>query len=111
MKLPNLEQALISEAKIVRYLLSETHPKGKSKAAFFLRFGFSVAEWEVMKVALLEHVTAYEVVEITEMPFGVNYVIEGEISTPDERNPKIRVVWCIETDSDMPHLVTAYPTD
>jgi hypothetical protein len=39
MKLPNCEQAVVAEAKITRYLLSETHEDGKHKAAFFTHFG------------------------------------------------------------------------
>ena len=40
MKLPNVEQVIVPRAKIVDYLLSETHRNGRYKAAFFLRFGF-----------------------------------------------------------------------
>jgi len=40
----------------------------------------------------------------------MRYIIEGELKTPDERNPKVRVVWFIETDMDLPRLVTAYPS-
>ena len=40
MKLPGIEKAEIREAKIVRYLLSTTHRAGKSKAIFFMEFGF-----------------------------------------------------------------------
>lgn len=41
MKLPNLGNASVPEAKITRYLLSMTHPYGRHKANFFQRFGFS----------------------------------------------------------------------
>jgi hypothetical protein len=44
MKLRNYEQAVVSESKITEYLLSDTHPEGKEKAAFFERFGFSADE-------------------------------------------------------------------
>jgi hypothetical protein len=43
MRLPNVEKAEITEAKVVRYLLSTTHRAGKSKAAFFMQFGFNAA--------------------------------------------------------------------
>ena len=39
-KLPNAEQAIVESRKITHYLLSETHPDGKSKENFFSRFGF-----------------------------------------------------------------------
>ncbi len=33
--LPNAERAVVSERKVVDYLLSETHPDGRGKARFF----------------------------------------------------------------------------
>ena len=52
MKLPLVERAEISEAKIVKYLLSTTHRAGKSKAIFFMEFGFDPQHWEELAVAL-----------------------------------------------------------
>ena len=43
MKLPNIENAIIEEHKLTRYLLSESHPFGRGKASFFKRFGFNAA--------------------------------------------------------------------
>ena len=40
MKLPDVEKAEIPEAKVIRYLLSTAHRAGKSKASFFMEFGF-----------------------------------------------------------------------
>jgi hypothetical protein len=42
MKLPNSNLAIVSEQKLTLYLLNSAHPAGGSKAAFFLRFGFSL---------------------------------------------------------------------
>jgi hypothetical protein len=39
-RLPGIEKAEVSEVKIVKYLLSTTHRAGKSKAIFFMEFGF-----------------------------------------------------------------------
>jgi hypothetical protein len=109
MKLPEYEQAVVSETKITEYLLSDTHPEGKEKAAFFVRFGFSADEWEVLADALCQHAARHEVTKVVESKYGQRFVIEGELQTPDERNPEIRSVWIIENDDDVPKLVTAYP--
>ena len=109
MKLPNYEQAIIPEAKLTEYLLSETHPEGKEKAAFFQRFGFSTEEWEALANALRGHAIQHEVVKMVESKYGQRFVIEGELQTPDGRNPAIRSVWFVEWDQDTPRLVTAYP--
>jgi len=55
MKLPGVENAKVGETKIVRYLLSTTHRAGKSKAAFFMEFGFSAERWEDLDRALRQH--------------------------------------------------------
>lgn len=108
-KLPYHEKAVVAEAKIVAYLLSETHEAGKSKAAFFLRFGFSMSEWEIMREALLKHASTHEVASILDTTSGKHYAVEGELDTPDGRSPLIRTIWMLEHDSDKPRLITAYP--
>ncbi len=40
-KLPHAKLAVVPERKITRYLLNPAHPAGGSKAALFLRFGFT----------------------------------------------------------------------
>jgi hypothetical protein len=107
--LPNYEKAAISEAKIVDYLLSLSHPGGRGKAIFFRHFGFSVDEWEALAEALLLHATQNEVKAVEITPFGARYVIEGELPTPVGRAPMVRAVWFIDQGSDTPRLVTAYP--
>jgi len=44
MKLPNAHLATVPERKVTHYLLNPAHPAGGSKASFFLRFGFTVAD-------------------------------------------------------------------
>ena len=53
MKLPNAQLATVPERKVTHYLLNPGHPAGGSKATFFLRFGFTVAEWQRLAEALL----------------------------------------------------------
>ncbi len=111
MKLPNVEHAIAPEAKFTRYLLDETHQEGRGKALFFQRFGFSVAQWTVLAQALVAHARAFEVVKTENTRFGTRYVIEGELSTPAERQPLVRVVWFIRSGESAPRLVTAYPVE
>jgi hypothetical protein len=63
MKLPGIENAEVGETKIVRYLLSTTHRAGKSKAGFFMEFGFSVDRWEVLDRALRQHAMDNEIAQ------------------------------------------------
>jgi hypothetical protein len=109
MKLPEHEHAVVPERKITAYLLSLTHRDGRSKAAFFMRFGFMIDDWEALAQALLRHAAEHAVAETEATPFGITYVIEGPLLAPDGRSPHVRVVWSIATGERIPHLVTAYP--
>lgn len=109
MYLPNADQARVDRAKITEYLLSETHPDGRSKAAYFMRFGFSAGQWEVFSEALRNHAARHAVVKAVESSHGVRYTVEGAIETPDGRNPRIRTVWVVVRGNPGPRLITAYP--
>lgn len=52
MGLPGAERADIPKTKIVDYLLSATHPAGRSKAAFFGKHGFVLDRWHELADAL-----------------------------------------------------------
>src|SRR5208283_3860900 len=95
MILPNAARASVPARKITHYLLSTGHRDGQHKAAFFQSFGFKLESWEVLASALLHHVRTHEVVAIVSTPFGQNYVVEGTLSAPDGRQPRVRVVWFI----------------
>jgi hypothetical protein len=109
MKLPNHEHAIVSQQKIINYLLSSTHRDGRSKAAFFSRFGFSLNACDVFAAALRRHAAEYDVVEIADTPFGTSYTVEGALAAPDGRAPRVRVVWFVERGATIPRLVTAFP--
>ena len=109
MKLPNANQARVAREKITDYLLAENPESGRGKPGFFVRFGFSAENWRELAEALIAVAPAYEVVEIVETSFGMKYVIDGQIETPDGRNPYVKTVWQIDWGSDSPRLVSAYP--
>jgi hypothetical protein len=108
-KLPDYEHAVIPERKITAYLLSLTHRDGRSKAAFFTRFGFTLDTWEVLADALHRHAAEHDVAAVEETAFGTSYAVEGSLSAPDGRSPQVRVIWFIENGERTPRLVTAYP--
>jgi len=111
MKLPNLEKAFVPPEKITGYLLDVTHDEGSGKALFFLQFGFSLAEWEALAHALLDHAHDHEIVKQEVTLFGTRYIIEGVLKAPNGRAPKVRVVWFISQNETDPRLVTAYPLE
>ena len=109
MKVPNRENAAVAIRKITEYLLSDTHPVGKGKAAFFKKFGFEASEPKVFEAAMIMHADEREVEQETNLQYGIKYELRCELNTPDNRNPCIVSVWMISTGSDVPNLITAYP--
>lgn len=109
MKLPNAELATVPEQKVARYLLNPAHPAGGSKASFFLRFGFTVADWRRLAEALLLHARENEVVETEQTRHGKRFAVDGPLTAPDGTILNIRTVWYIHPDSDEPRFVTAHP--
>ena len=109
MKLPNIERAVVLGRKITHYLLSTTHRDGRHKEEFFRSFGFKLEAWEELAAALLNHARNHEIVEIVPTPFGRNFVVEGVLSVPDGRTPKVRAIRLIANGREMATLATAYP--
>jgi hypothetical protein len=109
MKLPNLDAAVVEQAKITGYLLNSAHRFGSSKARFFSGFGFAVDRWETLADALREHARRHEISRVTETGFGPRYEIDGELVAPDGRRPLVRAVWQMDKGQLAPRLITAYP--
>jgi hypothetical protein len=109
MIIPHLDRAVVPKEKLSDYLLSDTHPDGAPKAVFFRRFGFTINNWQELAEALLKHAAEHDIVKEEATPFGVRYVVEGPLTAADGRRPNLRSVWFIDTGTDIPRLVTAYP--
>lgn len=111
MELPNKSKAQVPLEKIVDYLLSETHPVGKSKAKYFRSYGFDDENASDLAQGLLA-IAQNSAVEDTERSrYGTKYVLDGELETPNGDMIQVRTVWIIETDDDTPRFVTAYPAE
>jgi hypothetical protein len=108
-RLPGIEKAEVSEAKIVKYLLSTTHRAGKSKAIFFMEFGFDPRRWEELAIALKEHAIENEITHEEKTIFGTRYVIEGLLKAPDGGRLNVRTAWFLDDDAEVPRFITAHP--
>ena len=109
MILPNAQQTLVDRTKIVDYLLSSTHPRGRSKTEFFYSFGFRLERWQEFAEALRRHGARHHIARVVENVYGSQYIVDGVLESPDGRNPFVRTVWITDAGGDTPRLVTAYP--
>ena len=109
MKLPNAHLATVPEKKITRYLLNPAHPAGGSKAAFFLRFGFTATDWRYLANALLRHARENDVVATERTAHGMRYAVDGKLLAPDGTALNVRSAWYIHRTGEAPRFVTAHP--
>jgi hypothetical protein len=107
--LPNHKQAYIPESKLTKYLLSETHAVGKTKAKYFRSIGYTKANTARLADDLLMIATSQEVSQSVVIPYGAKYIIDGDIFTPIGSIVRICTVWVVELDDKRPRFVTAYP--
>ena len=103
---PNWRHTYVPEEKLTEYLLSESHPDGKSKAKFFLRHGYTQ---ETLKHALIQAAKTGSVVEEEHTLHGTKFAIVSKLSTPAGTSITVRSVWIVEAGETTPRLVTAYP--
>ncbi|HUO06904.1 MAG TPA: hypothetical protein VM008_01105 [Phycisphaerae bacterium] len=112
MKVPLHPMAIVPDEKLRAYLLDSNHAVGGPKAVFFRRLGFTPDRLQDFAEALRKHINACEVSEVTTMPFGVVYAVEGPVETPAGKSTRVvRSVWIVESEGSPPRLVTAYPID
>jgi hypothetical protein len=109
MQLPNVHSAVVSQEKIVGYLLNPKHPDGAGKAAFFASMGFRGDQWQELANALLTLAMSQPVSASLASPHGSKYIVDGAIDTPSGRSVTVRTVWIVDHNSQTPRLVTAYP--
>lgn len=109
-KFPNAGSAHVDPIKLTGYLLSLTHPQGKSKATWFRMLGFDEANVGELSLELRRMPVDGTVTEIVENSFGTKYVVEGMLIGPHGAG-MVRSVWIINDHSSIPRLITAYPTD
>ena len=119
MKLPNRKNATIEERKLTHYLLSLTHPKGKSKGKFFRMIGFKETNIKQLEQELLQIARSNEILTIkeeikvdkkrAEIIKIVKYDIDGVIEAPNGKQYKVKTIWAIEAEDGIQHLATARP--
>ena len=95
--------------KITRYLLNINHPKGWSKAQFFLQRGFTPADPAVLAVALVNHAIDNWPGLVLPQAYGRSHECVGPMLFPDGTTRRVMTVWKIETGQSTASFLTAHP--
>jgi hypothetical protein len=113
--LPNCEQAVIEDSKLVRYALNPDSERGQHKARVFARtLGFNLSNWELLQQAILEALPAQPATLTSETAFGKKYEVVMPITGPNGRTVDVITVWQFDRlpesvqYADAPRLVTLY---
>jgi len=80
---PHADQAIVDRGKVSGYLLSSNHPVGRTKAAFFTRFGFREDAPDQLAQAPLDHIVSHDVANSEVSSYGIKYRIDGPLASPD----------------------------
>jgi hypothetical protein len=109
MKLPNVDVAIIEEAKIARYLLDINHPDGGGKARLLVSLGYDPSDWGQLADDLRNmHLTEdYVVKRLT--PWGKRFEIVAPLTGPSGDTVLFRSVWQVDIGQTAPRLITMYP--
>jgi len=108
MKLPNGASAAVELRKLLDYCLSPTHPRGRHKARVFAAaLGWTAADAEDLRSALLLAAASSDATPAGEDPFGKRYVIDSRFDGPSGTRT-IRSTWIILRHEVFPRLTSCY---
>jgi len=100
-QLPNADRVFIDDSKVRDYLLSDSHPVGRSRPLFsqlWVRFGRLGGVRDV----LLDHGRKHAAVLVELTPFGQKYEVRGTIQGANGRLAQIVTVWIVRSDDSRP---------
>src|SRR6266436_5906586 len=73
-----------------------------------MAFGFTPANWQELKNALLDHPRNNPYVSTTTTPYGEKYEVQCSLLTPDTQNPCVRSFWIVLAANPSPQFITGY---
>jgi len=109
LQIPDVDRAVVEPAKLRDYLLSQTHPVGRFKAAFFLALGYSPDGWRQLEADLRSQHLSRDAEAGTPNAYGQKYVIRATLVGPAGRAATVVSVWVVRTGEGFARFVTAYP--
>jgi hypothetical protein len=108
MKLPNGDQAVVTDKKLLGYLLNPNHRDGKDHALLFDRLlGINLTNAHLLYDALIKAAVGEDALPGQPSPYGDKYEIRFQM-TSSRGSYTVLSVWMIRPAVPAPHLVTAF---
>jgi len=108
MRMPNAERAVVDDRKLLQYILSPTHPHGRTHAHLFDRLlGINLTNADILRKALLEAALRDDAQPTEKTEFGQKYEIRFSLTGP-RGVYNVLSVWLVDVTGAPPRLVTAY---
>lgn len=109
MHLPNVEQAVIEEAKVRDYLMSSVHVVGRYKATWFRALGYEASDWQRLRRDLLTIAAASDARRREASLYGQKYEVRATLVGPSGKRGAVVSIWIVPTGTSVPRFVTDYP--
>lgn len=110
-QIPNYEKATIDPVKLQDYVLSDSHPIGRFKAALFQQMGYARRNWEQFAEDICTLHLPLDAELGEETKYGQKYIIAGDIKGPSGKVIRLKSIWIILTGEDFPRFITIYPEE
>lgn len=105
MKLP--EGAVISNEKIIRYLLAAKKRNDKSK--WLSKAGYTLDNWNILKADIKALSHSNEAVPQEHNDYGQMFKVKGSLKGPNGRLLSVCTVWITEYYTGVTKFITMYP--
>src|ERR1051325_11343646 len=108
MRMPNGDKAVVSQKKLLGYLLNPNHKDGKEHALLFDRLlGINLTNADLLYDALIKAAKHEDAQPGQPSPYGKKFEIRFQM-TGNRGTYTVLSVWMIRPDVPVPYLVTAY---
>ena len=98
MKVPNYHNAQIPTDKIEGYILSKTHPIGKTKALFFEHAGYTIRNRDLFIEDIYSILKENSVARKVETEYGIKYIVKGKIGERFGKPVAVITIWLVEEE-------------
>ena len=101
------KDALISDEKLVKYLL--VPKKRNDKSQWLAQAGYTLETWPILKADLRNQVLPGNASLIESTDYGIMYEIRSRLTGPNGTNLPVCTVWMVEKVTGIAKFITMYP--